>query len=93
MEIYNEVGYDLLDPGREVAGLDDLPKVQAMEGEEGKVHLRNLALHKAASQEEALNLVSPAASLLQIPKHLPPLLASTWLQQICMLASLTLEAD
>ena len=57
MEIYNEIGYDLLDPGREISGLEDLPRVQAMEGEEGMVHLRNLALHKAASQEEALNLV------------------------------------
>lgn len=26
-EIYNETGYDLLDPGREVRALEDLPKV------------------------------------------------------------------
>ena len=58
MEIYNEVGYDLLDPGRDISGLQDLPRVQAMEDEDGGVHLRNLALHKAASEEEALNLVS-----------------------------------
>lgn len=57
MEIYNEVGYDLLDPNREVSGLEDLPRVQAMEGDDGEVHLRNLALHKAATEEDALNLV------------------------------------
>ena len=28
-EIYNEAGYDLLEPGRQVAALDDLPRVRA----------------------------------------------------------------
>lgn len=27
LEIYNEVGYDLLDPAREVAALEDMPQV------------------------------------------------------------------
>ena len=58
MEIYNEVGYDLLDPGQNISSLQELPRVQAMEDEDGSVQLRNLALHKAVSEEEALNLVS-----------------------------------
>ena len=28
LEIYNETGYDLLDPDREVKALEDLPKVK-----------------------------------------------------------------
>jgi len=28
LEIYNEVGYDLLDPGRDIRGLEDLQRVQ-----------------------------------------------------------------
>jgi hypothetical protein len=28
LEIYNEVGYDLLDPAREVAQLEDMPQVR-----------------------------------------------------------------
>lgn len=58
MEIYNEIGFDLLDHSREMRTLDDLPRVQALEDEEGELHLRNLALHKATSEEHALNLVS-----------------------------------
>ena len=28
LEIYNETGYDLLDPDREIKALEDLPKVR-----------------------------------------------------------------
>jgi hypothetical protein len=62
LEIYNEVGYDLLDPGRDIRGLEDLQRVQAMEAENGEIHLRNLFLHPASNVEEALNLV-------QIPNY------------------------
>jgi kinesin family protein 6/9 len=30
LEIYNEVGYDLLDPTREVQAMEDLPQVRAV---------------------------------------------------------------
>lgn len=40
LEIYNEAGYDLLDPGREISDMEDLPRVHAMEDEEGAIHLR-----------------------------------------------------
>ena len=57
VEIYNDQGYDLLDPDHETKALEDLPKVALQETEEGKVHLRNLSYHRAASEEEALNLL------------------------------------
>jgi len=57
LEIYNDVGYDLLDPNREVKMLEDLPKVSMLEDEDGNVHMRNLSMHRAANEEDALNLL------------------------------------
>ena len=57
LEIYNEAGYDLLDPSHETKGLDDLPKVSLQEDGDGKIHLRNLSAQLARSEEEALNLL------------------------------------
>jgi kinesin family protein 6/9 len=57
LEIYNETGYDLLDPNHETKALEDLPKVTMMEDEDGNCHLRNLSMHLATSEEEALNLL------------------------------------
>ena len=58
LEIYNETGYDLLNPDREVQMLEDLPKVAIMEDEDGNIHMRNLSIHRANNEEEALNLVT-----------------------------------
>lgn len=60
MEIYNEVGYDLLAPAGEVRELEDLPRVAVREDEAGSVHLGHLSVHRASSEEEALNLVHTA---------------------------------
>jgi kinesin family protein 6/9 len=57
LEIYNNTGYDLLDPSHETKRLEDLPKVTMREDEEGQVHLRGLSTHLANSEEEALNLL------------------------------------
>uniref|UniRef100_A0A673X1F6 Kinesin-like protein n=1 Tax=Salmo trutta TaxID=8032 RepID=A0A673X1F6_SALTR len=57
LEIYNEVGYDLLDPRHEASRLEDLPKVTIMEDPDQNIHLRNLSLHQSANEEEALNLL------------------------------------
>uniref|UniRef100_A0A8C9TFE2 Kinesin-like protein n=1 Tax=Scleropages formosus TaxID=113540 RepID=A0A8C9TFE2_SCLFO len=57
LEIYNEVGYDLLDPRHEAPRLEDLPKVSIMEDNDQNIHLRNLSLQQSASEEEALNLL------------------------------------
>lgn len=57
LEIYNETGYDLLNPDREVQMLEDLPKVAIMEDEDANIHMRNLSIHRANNEEEALNLV------------------------------------
>ncbi|NXA46030.1 KIF6 protein, partial [Nothocercus julius] len=57
LEIYNECGYDLLDPRHEASRLDDLPKVTIMEDPDQNIHLKNLSLQQAANEEEALNLL------------------------------------
>ncbi|CAF3338715.1 unnamed protein product [Rotaria sp. Silwood1] len=57
LEIYNENGYDLLDPKHEAAKLEDLPKVLLMEDEDQNMHLKNLSIHAAQNEEEALNLL------------------------------------
>jgi len=57
LEIYNEAGYDLLDPSHETKGLEDLPKVSLLEDSDGKMHLKNLSAQLARNEEEALNLL------------------------------------
>ncbi|CAF1655282.1 unnamed protein product [Rotaria magnacalcarata] len=57
LEIYNENGYDLLDPKHEAAKLEDLPKVLLLEDEDQNMHLKNLSIHAAQNEEEALNLL------------------------------------
>ncbi|XP_054597913.2 kinesin-like protein KIF6 isoform X1 [Nothobranchius furzeri] len=57
LEIYNEVGYDLLDSRHEASRLEDLPKVMIMEDPEQNIHLRNLSMQQSANEEEALNLL------------------------------------
>ncbi|XP_071495636.1 kinesin-like protein KIF6 [Diadema antillarum] len=55
LELYNECGYDLLDPKHEAAKLEDLPKVSLMEDSDGNIHMKNIMTHQASSEEEALN--------------------------------------
>ncbi|KAM4042914.1 kinesin-like protein KIF6 isoform 1-T1 [Anomaloglossus baeobatrachus] len=96
LEIYNECGYDLLDPKHEASKLEDLPvrsssyinkikmnyfnqddcslrtitrrrslnqksprsrKVTIMEDPEQNIHLKNLSLQPASTEEDALNLL------------------------------------
>ncbi|NXG22339.1 KIF6 protein, partial [Grallaria varia] len=57
LEIYNECGYDLLDPRHEASKLEDLPKVTIMEDSDQNIHLKNLSLQQATNEEEALNLL------------------------------------
>ncbi|XP_054251294.1 LOW QUALITY PROTEIN: kinesin-like protein KIF6 [Indicator indicator] len=57
LEIYNECGYDLLDPRHEASRLEDLPKVTIMEDPDQNIHLKNLSLQQASNEEEALNLL------------------------------------
>ena len=57
MEIYKESGYDLLDPNKEVKDIDDLPKVNFLEDENGHLHFRNLSVNPAPTEEEALSLL------------------------------------
>ena len=64
LEIYNEAGYDLLDPDRDVRVLEDLRRVHVLEDEAGRIHMRNLSMHRAATEEEALNLVRCALASL-----------------------------
>lgn len=57
LELYNEQGYDILDQSQESKALEDLPKVTILEDEHGNYHLKNLSMHLAESEEEALNLL------------------------------------
>jgi kinesin family member 6/9 len=57
LEIYNDQGYDLLDPSHEVTALEDLPKVSMLEDEHGNFHLKNLSVHPVATEVEALDLL------------------------------------
>ncbi|XP_060225623.1 kinesin-like protein KIF6 isoform X1 [Meriones unguiculatus] len=57
LEIYNECGFDLLDPRHEASKLEDLPKVTIFEDPDQNIHLKNLSLHQATNEEEALNLL------------------------------------
>ncbi|PVD26554.1 hypothetical protein C0Q70_14231 [Pomacea canaliculata] len=57
LEIYNENGYDLLNPKHEAAKLEDLPKVTLLEDSDQNIHLKNLTVHQANTEEEALNLL------------------------------------
>ncbi|CAE7652453.1 KIF6 [Symbiodinium pilosum] len=56
LEIYQDSGYDLLRDDS-VRRLEDLPKVVLREDEDGNMHLRNLSVNLAASEEDALNLL------------------------------------
>lgn len=57
IEIYNGQGYDLLDEDHSSKNLFDLPKVQIMENEYGQFVMKNLSIHKAENEEDALNLL------------------------------------
>jgi len=57
LEIYNEFGYDLLDPRHEATKLEDLPKVSLMEDSDQNIHLKNMSVITANNEEEALNLL------------------------------------
>ena len=57
LEIYNESGYDLLDESQNSRNLTDLPKVKPREDANERVVLNNLSVHRADSEEDALNLL------------------------------------
>ncbi|CAE8717633.1 unnamed protein product, partial [Polarella glacialis] len=57
LEIYNNDGYDLLCREDSAKKLEDLPKVQLREDEDGNIHLRNLSVNMAQKAEDALNLL------------------------------------
>lgn len=57
LQIYNEQGYDLLDKSFGPKALEDLPKVTMLEDAYGNYHLRNLSMHEAKAEEDALNFL------------------------------------
>lgn len=73
VEIYNEAAYDLLAATRDaVRSLDDLQRVHLLEDANAHIHLRNLSVHRAATEEEALNLVrTPNCLIVSLLKTLP----------------------
>lgn len=57
LEIYNEVGYDLLNPKQPATLLEDLPRVILLEDGKGEAHIRNLSIMPANSEKEAMRLL------------------------------------
>ena len=57
LEIYNDSGYDLLDENHATKSLFDLPKVRVYELNEDQYVLKNLSVHRAENEEDALNLL------------------------------------
>ncbi|KAK3594078.1 hypothetical protein CHS0354_040846 [Potamilus streckersoni] len=58
MEIYQEVGYDLLNSGARMQScVTHFPKVTVLEGPSGSWVIRNLSMHLAASEEVAQSLL------------------------------------
>lgn len=55
LELYNESGYDLLDPHHDVKQMDDLAKVQILEDGGGGVRIRNLSTVPIATEEDGIN--------------------------------------
>eukprot|EP00919_Chromeraceae_sp_WS-2016_P075607 GHVR01178814.1.p1 GENE.GHVR01178814.1~~GHVR01178814.1.p1 ORF type:complete len:139 (-),score=26.94 GHVR01178814.1:12-428(-) len=56
LEIYQEKGYDLLTAASQDRRLDELPRVNMLEDDNGIVHLKNLSTNMAQDEEEGLNL-------------------------------------
>ncbi|CAD7931766.1 unnamed protein product [Amoebophrya sp. A25] len=57
LEIYNNFGYDLLSRDENATKLEELPKVSLREDEDGNMHLKNLSVNVANTEEDALNLL------------------------------------
>jgi kinesin family protein 6/9 len=57
LEIYNDNGYDLLDENHATKSLFDLPKVGIYELNNEQYVLKNLSVHRAENEEDALNLL------------------------------------
>ncbi|XP_078333663.1 uncharacterized protein LOC111136397 isoform X5 [Crassostrea virginica] len=58
LEIYKEIGYDLLNPGaRTQSVVTPFPKVSVMEGSQGVWMVKNLSVHYAATEDVAQNLL------------------------------------
>jgi kinesin family protein 6/9 len=72
LEIYNDDGYDLLDENQCTRNLHDLPKVVHREDANGNIVLSNLSVHRADSEEDALNLLFIGDTnrvVAETPKH------------------------
>ncbi|KAL4455465.1 hypothetical protein ABPG74_012617 [Tetrahymena malaccensis] len=57
IEIYNNAGYDLLDANHSAKKLEDLTPVIPRETENEEIILSGLSIHKAQTEEDALNLL------------------------------------
>ena len=72
LEIYNEDGFDLLDENQGTRNLADLPKVIPREDQNERITLTNLSMHRADTEEDALNLLFIGDTnrvVAETPKH------------------------
>lgn len=57
MEIYNEYGYDILEPKHSESPMEKWTKIQLYEDTYGNLHLKNLSIHQIYSEQEGIDLV------------------------------------
>lgn len=57
LQIYNEAAYDLLDRSHTHKPLEEWTRIQLMDDRNGALHLRNLRVYEARTEEDALNLL------------------------------------
>ncbi|XP_018564789.1 kinesin-like protein KIF6 [Anoplophora glabripennis] len=59
MEIYNEIGYDLLNSRHDntARSLEELPRIVLLEDSNGEVHMRNLSVLPVSTEQEAMRLL------------------------------------
>ncbi|CAG9317648.1 unnamed protein product [Blepharisma stoltei] len=57
MEIYNECGYDLLDPSHAELPMENWTKIQLYEDLYGNLHLKNLSIHQVRSEQDGIDLL------------------------------------
>ena len=55
MELYNENGFDLLNPTHDMKQLEDLEKVTVLEDQNGGIKIHNVSTVSIANEEEAIN--------------------------------------
>ena len=85
LQLFNEKGYDLLNPVHDAEPMAELPKVSIIEDEQGRFHLPNLSVRLAETEEEALHLLSIGESnraIFEAANNMVPSCLSSYLEKL-----------